>query len=188
MSSDKKYQGFWILILAVVTAVLLSGCLQQESSQQESSQQESSQQESSQQESSQQESSQQESSQEESSPAENSQPVSSQPDGEAQPESSQESTQPAGEPGSGASGEKTAFNLDEISKHDSDADCWFAVSGKVYNVTGFIKSHPGGKAIIDGCGKDATTLFETRPMGSGTSHSQNARNKIENYYIGDLIQ
>lgn len=53
-------------------------------------------------------------------------------------------------------------------------------------VTEFISSHPGGKAILEGCGTDATELFETRPMGSGTAHSERARTLRENYYIGDL--
>ena len=80
------------------------------------------------------------------------------------------------------------FTLKEISQHNSADDCWLLINGKVYNVTGFINSHPGGEAIIEGCGKDATELFETRPMGSGTPHSQRARSWVEDYYIGDLDQ
>jgi len=152
MDVAKGYAGVWVLILAVVTVVLLSGCSQQEIL-----------------------------------PAEISQQNASQPGSSQQNGSPAESSPPAEKPGSGDSGKKTAFTLDEISKHNSADDCWLAVHGKVYDVTNFIKSHSGGKAILEGCGKDATTLFETRPMGSGTPHSQNARNKIENYYIGDLI-
>ena len=43
-----------------------------------------------------------------------------------------------------------------------------------------------GKAILEGCGKDGTELYETRPMGSGTPHSDRARNLLEDYYIGEL--
>jgi len=78
------------------------------------------------------------------------------------------------------------FTLEEITSHDNEDDCWFAINGKVYDVTS-IENHPGGIAIYEGCGMDATKLFETRPMGSGTPHSQGARNGLDNYYIGELI-
>lgn len=79
-----------------------------------------------------------------------------------------------------------SYTLEEIAKHDNVDDCWLVLDRKVYDVTEFVSSHPGGKAILEGCGKDATELFETRPMGSGTAHSERARILRENYYIGDL--
>lgn len=80
------------------------------------------------------------------------------------------------------------FTVDEIAKHNSKEDCWLLISGKIYNVTKNIPVHPGGAAILEGCGKDATTLFETRPMGSGTPHSEAARGYLAKAYIGDLQQ
>lgn len=82
------------------------------------------------------------------------------------------------------------YTLTEIAQHNQADDCWFAIEGKVYNVTPFIASskHPGGEAILQGCGKDATELFNTRPMGSGTPHSDKARTNLANFYIGDLAQ
>jgi cytochrome b involved in lipid metabolism len=58
------------------------------------------------------------------------------------------------------------YSMEEVALHDSTEDCWFVIDGKVYNVTGFDSKHPGGEAVYEGCGKDATTLFETRPMGA----------------------
>jgi len=83
---------------------------------------------------------------------------------------------------------KKTISLSEVSTHDSPEDCWFAIEGKVYDVTSFIESgnHGGGDAILEGCGLDATTLYETRPMGSGTPHSDKARGFLPNFYIGDL--
>ncbi|PIN98782.1 MAG: cytochrome B5 [Candidatus Diapherotrites archaeon CG10_big_fil_rev_8_21_14_0_10_31_34] len=78
------------------------------------------------------------------------------------------------------------FSLSEIAKHNNADDCWLVLSGKVFDVTEFIPSHPGGTAILEGCGKDATELFENRSMGSGTPHSDNARTLRENYFIGNL--
>lgn len=79
-----------------------------------------------------------------------------------------------------------SFTLEQISTHNAKEDCWLAISGKVYNVTLYIDSHHGGPAILEGCGKDATTLFETRPMGSGTAHSETARNELSLFQIGIL--
>lgn len=78
------------------------------------------------------------------------------------------------------------FTLENIANHNKETDCYLAINNKVYNVTDFIPTHPGGQAILQGCGTDATTLFETRPMGSKTPHSQNARDLLQLYYIGDL--
>jgi len=81
-----------------------------------------------------------------------------------------------------------SYTLAEIAAHAVKEDCWFAVEGKVYDVTEFIAGakHPGGEAILQGCGKDATELFTTRPMGSGTGHSDKARGFLTNYQIGLL--
>ncbi len=79
-----------------------------------------------------------------------------------------------------------SFSLAEISKHNQADDCYLAIRGKVYDVTDFVSFHPGGPAIIEGCGKDATTLFETRPMGSGTPHSPKAETTLGQYEIGVL--
>lgn len=85
---------------------------------------------------------------------------------------------------------KTVYTLAQIAEHATSTDCWLAIEGKVYNVTPFIASakHPGGAAILQGCGKDATTLFNTRPMGSGTPHSDKARSFLPNFYIGKLAK
>lgn len=81
---------------------------------------------------------------------------------------------------------KNTYSMAKISSHNSKEDCWLLINNKVYDVTSFISSHPGGSAILQGCGKDATELYETRPMGSGTPHSSNARDMLKEYYIGDL--
>ncbi|MBN1941512.1 MAG: cytochrome b5 domain-containing protein, partial [Candidatus Diapherotrites archaeon] len=65
-------------------------------------------------------------------------------------------------------------------------DCWMVMENKVYEMSFFIDMHPGGEAITEGCGKDATSLFETRPSGSGTPHSADARGMREMFYLGDL--
>jgi len=82
--------------------------------------------------------------------------------------------------------ETNLIPIGEISQHNSSEDCWLAINGKVYDVTDYIPSHPAGNTILEGCGTDATELYETRPMGSGTPHSEDARELLNDYYIGDL--
>ena len=77
------------------------------------------------------------------------------------------------------------ITLAEVAQHDKEGDCWLAIHGKVYDVSSW-NAHPGGTAILEGCGNDASDLYETRPMGSGTPHSQDARNLLTGFYIGDL--
>ena len=84
----------------------------------------------------------------------------------------------------GSSG-KVGLTMAEISKHNSASDCWLLISGKVYNVTTFIPMHPGGEStIITYCGQDATVAFDTK--GGRGAHSQNARDILASYYIGNL--
>jgi len=82
------------------------------------------------------------------------------------------------------------YTLSQIAEHATKDSCWLAIEGKVYDVTPFVASgfHPGKDAILEGCGRDATTLFNTRPMGSGTSHSDKARGNLPKYMIGELAK
>ena len=81
------------------------------------------------------------------------------------------------------------YNLAELAKHNTAKDCWLLINDKVYDVTQYIADakHPGGAAILEGCGKaNGTELFATRPMGSGTSHSDKAYSYLENFFIATL--
>jgi len=55
------------------------------------------------------------------------------------------------------------YTLQEISLHNNRTDCWMAINGDVLDTTDFISKHPGGERIIEGCGKDATPLFNQIP-------------------------
>ena len=47
---------------------------------------------------------------------------------------------------------------EEVAKHRKDNDCWMVWNGRVYDVTNYIKSHPGGRKIMAAAGKDCTAL------------------------------
>ncbi|XP_024995770.1 cytochrome b5-like [Cynara cardunculus var. scolymus] len=77
--------------------------------------------------------------------------------------------------------ETKLLSLEEVSKHDSKTDCWLIISGKVYDITPFLDDHPGGdEVLVLATKKDATEDFED------VGHSQNARNMLTEYYVGDI--
>ncbi|EDQ91242.1 uncharacterized protein MONBRDRAFT_19975 [Monosiga brevicollis MX1] len=73
------------------------------------------------------------------------------------------------------------ISLAEMAKHDSNASCYMAIHGKVYDVTKFLQEHPGGEEVMmDHAGQDGTEAFED------TGHSQDARDMLAEYEIGVL--
>lgn len=86
------------------------------------------------------------------------------------------------------------LNLAEISKHNSQSDCWLLINVKVYDITSYFGSHPGGDSRMAAtCGKDATAAYATQNPRSTSSngrsaHSSKAENMLDNYYVGDLNQ
>ena len=78
------------------------------------------------------------------------------------------------------------ITLSQVSQHATSDNCWLIVSDKVYNVTDYISTHPGGPdKIISFCGKDATTAFTTR---GGDGHSPTAQEKLSSYYVEELAK
>ncbi|CAI7574842.1 unnamed protein product [Penicillium discolor] len=53
------------------------------------------------------------------------------------------------------------LSLSDIQTHRVEGDCWIAIHGSVYDVSSFLNSHPGGKAILlQHAGTDATRAFQ----------------------------
>lgn len=52
------------------------------------------------------------------------------------------------------------YTLEDIRQHRTLEDAWTAIQGKVYNLTPYLKFHPGGvKDLMRCAGKDGTKLF-----------------------------
>ncbi|KYR00844.1 hypothetical protein DLAC_11532 [Tieghemostelium lacteum] len=70
------------------------------------------------------------------------------------------------------------FTLKEVSRHNNKDDCWIIINEKVYNVTSYVSSHPGGDAILSNAGGDSTSAFFNSPM------TVNAHLVMKDFHIG----
>jgi cytochrome b involved in lipid metabolism len=66
----------------------------------------------------------------------------------------------------------------QIQQHAVQADCWIVIEQKVYDITKLFVEHPGGRAPVRYCGKDATNAF--------SFHSDDAREFAKKFLIGTL--
>lgn len=75
------------------------------------------------------------------------------------------------------------FTEREVACHCTKESCWVLMGTRVYDVTGFLRMHPGGEALIlRRSGNDVSRYLEGPPH----RHSENARRWMEQYYIGEL--
>ncbi|KAG7891875.1 hypothetical protein KL925_001819 [Ogataea polymorpha] len=77
-----------------------------------------------------------------------------------------------------SSDQKRVVSFEELQTHNKPDDCWIAINQKVYDVTEFIKTHPGGVArILRYAGNDATKGF----------HSMHHPQYLETFLDGSLV-
>ncbi|GAB0100919.1 cytochrome b5 [Sergentomyia squamirostris] len=73
------------------------------------------------------------------------------------------------------------ISLEEVANHDSASDCWIVIYDRIYDVTKFLKLHPGGDyVLLEHAGRDATIAFR------GAGHSQEALDSLKKWLIGQL--
>jgi len=71
--------------------------------------------------------------------------------------------------------------MDELTKHNSESDCWVAIHGKVYDLTDFAESHPpGAESIYRLGGTDGTEAFQS-------IHNEGMLEDFEDDLIGVLV-
>ena len=72
----------------------------------------------------------------------------------------------------------------EVSTHKSIDDAWVIVDGAVYDVTSFLKSHPGGVSVTEEhLGQDISNVIRSDEVHR---HSSTAYKLLELYKIGEL--
>lgn len=75
-----------------------------------------------------------------------------------------------------------SYTMTQVKTHHTAANCWSVVGTNVYNLTGWVRKHPGGTGpVVAMCGKNATVAFNKKHRGSGT-----AKVALSKYKIGTL--
>jgi hypothetical protein len=76
----------------------------------------------------------------------------------------------------------SAYTMAKVKENNSATSCWSVINGKVYDLTKWINSHPGGSSAIKGlCGTDGTSSFTAQHRGQGSPASN-----LANYLLGPL--
>lgn len=69
----------------------------------------------------------------------------------------------------------------EISRHNCEKDLWIVIDGGVYDLTKFLKEHPGGEEVLFNlAGQDGTKCFDD------IGHSGEATTLRETFKIGNI--
>ena len=92
----------------------------------------------------------------------------------------------SGQPGAngkpGATTGALILSTAEVAKHNTRSDCWSIVKGKVYNLTSYVQSHPGGASVIANiCGKDGSGAFSNQ---HGVQSKPN--NTLDGFLLGTV--
>lgn len=75
------------------------------------------------------------------------------------------------------------FTQAQVEANSSSAKCWSIINDNVYDLTKWIKSHPGGQtAITFICGKDGTDAFLAQHRGQPSPFS-----RLASFYIGPYL-
>jgi cytochrome b involved in lipid metabolism len=70
----------------------------------------------------------------------------------------------------------------QVKKNNKASSCWTVINGKVYNVTRWIRQHPGGsQRILSLCGKNGSAMFSGQHAGQSAPE-----NILKSYQIGVL--
>ena len=83
-------------------------------------------------------------------------------------------------PGTGTTVVLTAA---EVLKHSTATDCWSVIKGEVYDLTAYVKDHPGGASLIKAiCGLDGSTSFASQHAGAAKP-----KNILAAFALGPLV-
>ncbi len=76
-----------------------------------------------------------------------------------------------------------ALTAAEIQKHSTGSDCWSVIKGEVYDLTAYVKDHPGGANLIKAiCGKDGSAAFAGEHAGAAKP-----KNILAAFALGPLV-
>lgn len=76
------------------------------------------------------------------------------------------------------------FTIAQVATHNSEADCYSAINGNVYDLTAFITKHPGGdRNILRICGIDGSAAFNGQHGGESRPERL-----LAGFEIGTLVK
>ena len=76
------------------------------------------------------------------------------------------------------------YSREEVLKHNKTGDCWVIINNEVYDVSEFIKRHPGGSDIIESrAGEDATSFFTAKHRNNKQVHE-----RLSALKVGEIIE
>lgn len=74
------------------------------------------------------------------------------------------------------------YTWQEVHRHNTATDCWIVIDGKVYDVTKWIKYHPGGALpLLYSAGEDCSSVFKAFHPFSWIREK-----RLPLFYIGDI--
>lgn len=76
-----------------------------------------------------------------------------------------------------------SFSPAEVQQRLAAGACWVRCGARLYDLTGFLRQHPGGEQLLRArAGQDVSDDLDGPPH----RHSANARRWLEQYYVGEL--
>ncbi|KAJ3367791.1 fatty acid alpha-hydroxylase [Kappamyces sp. JEL0680] len=79
---------------------------------------------------------------------------------------------------------RKVFTKEQVAAHHTTGSLWVTVKGRVYDLTHFMDSHPGGEEILlQYGGQDVTDVLQDVHEHQ---HSDSAYEMLEEYYVGDF--
>jgi len=79
---------------------------------------------------------------------------------------------------------KKYITADELMEHNRPGDLWISIQGKVYNVSDWVKDHPGGDApLLNLAGQDVTDAFTAYHPGTAWKYLDQF---FTGYYLKDF--
>lgn len=72
----------------------------------------------------------------------------------------------------------------ELARHSQPDDCWIAIAGTVYDLTGYVDLHPSKQQEMEGfCGKEGTKAWDLKDSGKekGQPHTKRAAEFLGEY-------
>ncbi|KGO37481.1 Cytochrome b5 [Penicillium expansum] len=73
------------------------------------------------------------------------------------------------------------FSVDDVASHKDRTDLWVIIHGKVYDLTKYVRDHPGGADVLyDVAGVDATEAYDE------VGHSEDADEILKTFLIGTV--